>query len=242
MSLNLRSEDQRYDARIHLPWSFHAEASLQRANWYENTASVDELDYHFSPNGEGEIRQAAVGWRHRSGHGLLTRWTDAVLDAKGAASWGGQRFGRLDYLKGSLQSTLVAAQILWHRAHVGADLAFSPRLKWQMGFGWYDVYPTAVLDSWRPAFLLFGRADEHRDELPFHRLQLIGVSLASQMSLGPLAISFGIQQIIPIRSEFGETIDPGGDQGGVEAEHVEPGEKSMWPNGTTLELYLQRTF
>jgi hypothetical protein len=131
---------------------------------------------------------------------------------------------------------------LWHRAHVGADLAFSPRLKWQMGFGWYDVYPTAVLDSWRPAFLLFGRADEHRDELPFHRLQLIGVSLASQMSLGPLAISFGIQQIIPIRSEFGETIDPGGDQGGVEAEHVEPGEKSMWPNGTTLELYLQRTF
>jgi len=110
-SMNVVTEERRADARVQLPWRWALEGATSRNDFSEGAPRDAALEYHITPAGHVEMQQAGVVWNRVGRRQLLGRWTRAELDTRGALSWGGQRFGELNYARARLQSWLAAARV-----------------------------------------------------------------------------------------------------------------------------------
>jgi hypothetical protein len=108
-SLNLRTEDWRVDAEVK-PWrAFQLGGSVMRATLSGLEPRHAAPDYELSPAGRAGMEQGNVTWGAQ-GERLLARWTREDLDLDAIASWGGQRFARIDRLRGDVESWLVGLE------------------------------------------------------------------------------------------------------------------------------------
>jgi len=297
-SINLRSEQRRLDARVTLRHRVALEGSIARTGYSPIAPATPAFRYEITPAGSSRMDQASARVEVARGLGALARWTRAGFDAEGEAVWGGERFGRLNYARASLESRLLAfesrgaggtrwlldaeraraqgearvvletwpftstlvdllglrrigrvsAEARWHRLHAAVERPLGVAGRAHLGLAWYDVRPVASIESWRPAFLVFGRADDRVDRLGFHRAQLAALSLGGTWRLGGIEHAIAIEQFV-----FAKTFRtapagaaapaaPSGHPVGDDGDDPGGGRAGGWPGGTRLEFSLSRRF
>ncbi len=106
--INLRSHRMNADVRIGPVRRLDLEASIGRSRFNPDTPRSDAFQYQIEPAGRTEVDQVSLEWAARRGLRLLARGTRDALDIESDVSWGGERFGRLDYAKAELRSMLIA--------------------------------------------------------------------------------------------------------------------------------------
>jgi len=86
-----------------------------------------------------------------------------------------------------------------YRLHVGGRRRLTDSFSFAGGFNLMDVYPEAEVRHWRPAFLVFGVADEQHHELDIRRILagMIHLSVKYRYASGTVGYSFA--QGIPIK-------------------------------------------
>jgi hypothetical protein len=263
-SVNLRSDLVRVDGRLVLPRGLRWEGSVSRAWHSEDEARGAPGRYALSPGGAVRTDEMSLTWAAPWIGTVLARRAAVNADVEGDATYGGERFGRLSYARGDLESYLLAVQPVssrtwrafaeaevvqlegearakvetwpftptlvdllghrriyeaegsarWTRWHAAAERRIGARLRAQCGASWYDIRPRLVVDSWRPAFLVFGRSDFQRDELGTRRVRLAAVSAGGSYAAGGWAVEFAVQQFVFARTDTDHGRDEGGDDGG----------------------------
>jgi hypothetical protein len=198
------------------------------------------LDY-----GEVEMRSLLLGARSQAGEG--THW---LLDFEQVQAEGRARAvleswpftpSVVDFL-GLRRIYRAVGRARWHRGHVGLERGLGARVHGQVGANWYDIRPEGTLDSWRPAFLVFGRVDASRDVLRIARAQLAALSLGCRLELGRTDASLQVRQFFFAKTwerpaDIGEGNDtPSG------AHPNSPGRGRGWPGGTQIQIALARGF
>ena len=101
----------------------------------------------------------------------------------------------------------------WHRAHMAHARPVGRTAHVSVGLSGYDIMPKGSLESWRPAFLVFGMADRHYDPLETRRLQLAAISLGFGVAAGATRFDLAAQQFV-----FAKAFQSGSDapsEGGV---------------------------
>jgi hypothetical protein len=291
VSMNLTSDDRRFNGRLLLPLGFDVEGSFARTDFGAKRARDVSPAYHFAPGGRFEGGDAALLWRQTRGYRFLYRWTRKSIDSYGKFSWGGQSFGNLNYVRGALESHLVGAQgrmgkqwrwlldyertqlrgesrgqietwpftttlidllgprytgkavldARWTRVHSGLEAKWHDDMVGRLGVSWYQVVPDAHLDTWRPAFLVFGRADEKRTELSVAELQLAAVSVGWRLGFAGFDWDFAIRQFVPVHTERAAHSTPGEPSPSDEdTPSTSPSHGWKWPGGTLFEFTLMR--
>jgi hypothetical protein len=290
-SLNLRSRLARMDARVRLPARLAVEASVGRERYTPRAPRSEVTAYQLAPEGESGLDQYSLEWAARAGWRVLARRTEATFDVGGEASWGGERFGQLDYARGGLRSTLVALESAigrstrlivdgelasaslrargvietwpftptlvdllglrriarieghasWHRVHAALERSVADRGRLRLGASWFDVRPEGSLESWRPAFLVFGRADDHVDRLGFDRAQLAEVSVGLNGRLGSLEWGMALDQFVFAKTFASRPTVTAGEASPPSAMGTATSAMGRgWPGGTTVEVSIGR--
>ena len=128
----------------------------------------------------------------------------------------------------------------WDRSHVGFEHTVGTSSQLGVGVSWYDLRPGAILVSWQPAFLVFGRADLREDELSLRRLQLMGFSFGGHLRRGSLDLGFHVQQLVPVRIVRRSTAGAPPAVEGPPSDTASSRGASLrdWPSGTTLAVSL----
>ncbi len=88
----------------------------------------------------------------------------------------------------------------WTRWHIAAERGLGAGFAAKAGVSWYDIRPQFVVDSWRPAFLVFGRSDFQRDELEVNRVQLATVSAGASYAAPGWGVDLAVQQFVFARA------------------------------------------
>lgn len=291
-SLNLRSEQLRGDARVRLPARIALELSAGGERYRPGSPRRPVPEYQMGPGGSSTSGQLSLEWAIAGASRVLVRHTRGKLDLEGETSWGGERFGQLNYARADLRSWLAATDArvgpatrllldveharadgvargvletwpfttgiedllglrrigrakmdaAWNRAHAGVERTLgrgSGRL--QLGASWFDLAPTGSVESWRPAFLVFGRADYRVERLSIHRAQLAAASLGLDWRLGSVECGLAVEQFVFAKAF--QTAAPPAATGGTPAPPASPAVgHGGWPGGTTFELSLGRSF
>jgi hypothetical protein len=285
-SLNVASIDRRFEAEVRLPARITLEGALWRADYEEDEPRDAAPVYHLAPGGRTDLHQVGARWRSAGGWGAMARWSEGRLDGRAAASWGGQRFGQLNYARAVLRARLVGAELPigrrarllleeehghvdgqgrgnfetwpftstvidllgprriaradvaldWERVQLGFERGAGRASRWGLGLGWYDLRPQATLESWSPAFLVFGRTNERFDRLAWKRAQILNVSLGGKLRYGATGLHVQLQQILPLHVEkYASASQPAG--GGPGVPSGTPGSsRHDCPSGTSLAL------
>lgn len=110
-ALNCRVTPARADVRARLlPW-LAIEGTRLRTRYDPVAPRTDEFVYQIAPSGSSARDEAGVVVGRGAPWRGLFRWTEIRAELAGEASWGGQRFGLLNYARGSLTSRLVALEL-----------------------------------------------------------------------------------------------------------------------------------
>jgi hypothetical protein len=124
----------------------------------------------------------------------------------------------------------------WARWHAGQEWSPGRTLRGSAGLTWYDIWPEGAVASWRPAFLVFGRADSHTDALSARRLQLAAVSFGLKRSGRTLDAELALRQFVFARA-FRSAPSAGTGDATSDATAPSLGLRH-WPGGTRLEFTL----
>ena len=84
----------------------------------------------------------------------------------------------------------------WERWHIGHARPLGRRVRGRAGAEWMDGRPRGKIESWRPAFLVFGRVDDRTDVLRVRRVQLAVLSLGATLSTAALDLDLGLEQCV----------------------------------------------
>lgn len=104
--LNVVFRDERLAAVIPLGFGFETEGAAGRSRLSENSERTLDPTYHLAPGGRFESSRYGLAWS-RAGYRTSYAWVHRDFDLHGTASWGGQSFGTLTYLRGGLDSRLA---------------------------------------------------------------------------------------------------------------------------------------
>ncbi len=127
----------------------------------------------------------------------------------------------------------------WTRIHAAREWS-SGRSRWSAGVSWFDLTPEGSVESWRPAFLVFGRADVQEATLPYRRVQLAAVAAGAKVPLGPVEVEVALQQAVFAKAfragRAEEPAGPGPDDGN--ATNRKSGRRT--PGGSFLSVGVSR--
>ena len=87
----------------------------------------------------------------------------------------------------------------WSRWHLAHERPWGRATRSRIGLEWIDARPRGRMESWRPAFLVFGKADDHLDRLSVERAQLAVVSLGASRRIARFDLSLGVEQCVMAR-------------------------------------------
>jgi hypothetical protein len=179
-------------------------------------------------------RLAAWKWAVSGGTAVRLEWEDFNVDGRIRASVESWPFTStvMDLLGGRrIYVGTLAAQADRLTARVDLKVAGA---RCCVGPTWIRIRPDATWESWRPAFLAFGRADYRYDALRVTRLDLVALLVDAGFSLGPCDIDVALQQFVLGRAEEQPRESVTGGQGApVDAPDAD---NSGWPGGTYVQV------
>lgn len=246
-SLNLSSRRYEGEARVALLPAVIAEAWASNATFSPLSARDAAPVYHLDPGGTARSTGVGVIWGRAGGPRLLARSAHAGTECDADLSWGGERFGNLNYARVDAHSWLVGAEwpsrdgrgrwladfesarataqaradveswpftsslvdmlgprriyragadLRWEAWHVATERSAGRFARVRAGAGWYDLRPQGSIESWRPAFLVFGRVDDAFAGLDVSRVQVAELALGGHVRVGGFDLGCDVRQIV----------------------------------------------
>lgn len=184
--------------RLH-PWPRH-----------ELLARYREVEFDFAAGGywggqqfawlnyaRGEQISRMMAWRWACGATGACRieWETNTLDAKARGSIESWPFTEsIVDLLGIRQICRSAGQASWHRLTVAGGRK-SGSCDVEVGISWFRMHPRAVLETWRPAFLVFGSADYRRDEMAVEQADILMLQLQVDWRVAASQLQLSLQQL-----------------------------------------------
>lgn len=174
------------------------------------------------------------------------RW---VVDAERVRASGGAR-GKVEFwpftealidLVGPRRTYRIVGDAEWFGLHAGIESDGARRLRWRAGLNGYDIYPEFCVESWRPAFLLFGQSDYEKDDLNVERLQLGALSLGAEFDTRGFTARLEIQQFVFARVTKSTSPVAPGEPKPEDGGDYETASES-WTDGSRLRFALTRAF
>ena len=195
-------------------------------------------------------RALVAGRRGMAGRDGRGRWLADFESARATAQ------GRADIESWPFTSTLVdmlgtrriyraGGDLRWEAWHVATERAVGGIARMRAGAGWYDLRPNGSLESWRPVFLVFGRADDEFAALDVSRAQIAELALGGNVLVGGFDVGCDVRQIV-----WGRAVEhhAAGSPGETPAEET-PGaatapsaDPSMFPAGGRATITVARHF
>ncbi len=182
-------------------------------------------------------RLATWRWQSSKGRSFRLEYESVSLDARFRASMESWPFtSTIIDLLGVRQIWRGEVDLSWHRT----TALFSTRClgrPFQVGMSWFRAYPEASLETWRPAFLIFGSTDYRRDDLEVTRADLLSLLLETSLPLGCLDLTLSLQQFF-----YGNFLEPPSEPGTGEPgpdpdpDSPLPGLDDGWWGGTYLRV------
>jgi hypothetical protein len=194
----------------------------------------------------GDLESVLLGLERR--HGPRSRELLEGEHARGSASARGEVESwpfttALVDLLGLRGIGTVDASLRWSRLHAAIERGIGRSLDLRGGLGFYDLEPDAIVESWRPMFLVFGRADLETHRLEARRVQLGAVSLGTTLRARGIALDLGARQFVFARvfrdAKAGQAAAPASAEPTGAAGSPQRGRV---PGATEAELSLSRSF
>lgn len=280
---NLRSQRWELAGRLS-PWHrLVCELAFHRVRFQPHVPSDDRETYQIEPGGDSQGWTASLGLQAGANHRWYFRFRDEQVDVEAAAFWGGQQFGKLNYVRAYLKSRSLGwrmrvaraseiqaefetasldgaarakveswpftdtvidllgiskiykgwGSVSWQRLTATAAGPAPWTGRWRLGVSWFDITPTATIESWRPAFLIFGRTDYQQDDLVVERVRLASLLMETNAELGRCDLMLSLQQFV-----WGD-IDEQGQEGaptGPSDDGDDGDDKHGWFGGTYLTV------
>jgi hypothetical protein len=95
----------------------------------------------------------------------------------------------------------ATGSVEWERWHLAHERPLGRRARGRAGAEWIEIRPAAEIESWRPAFLVFGKTDDRVDVLSVDRVRLGVVSLGLALPTGWIDLDMGLEQCVFARLE-----------------------------------------
>jgi hypothetical protein len=290
--LNLSSQRYEGEGRLLVMRGVVAEASISDAALSPLEARSAAPIYHLDPQGDVRVTRAGATLGAAGGPRLVARRTRFETSANANLSWGGERFGHLNYARLEGNSWMVGAEwpgrdrrgrwiadfesaraqlsgraeieswpftsalvdllgarrilrgrgeVGWEAWHIATERAAGRSLRLRAGAGWYDLRPQAGLDSWRPAFLVFGQEDLDRMALDVERLQVAEVALGGNLNAAGFELGVDVRQLVFGKS-FQRARVPGIPESGGSVLPSPPPDRTPLPSGSHVRISCGRRF
>jgi len=183
---------------------------------------------------ESRLRSQVLGWRwtSRGSWRIQTEWEWSRLEGRARAKVESWPFtstivdllGVKQIAYGELKLDWDRVSCMYTREDAGTSLS--------LGGAYYRISPRATLETWQPAFLVFGRTDYHLRELEVRRIDLGALLARVEIALGAGGVlDLSLQQFLwadVTRTRGTPADDADGDQD--QEESVRDG----WYGGTYL--------
>jgi hypothetical protein len=142
-------------------------------------------------------------------------------------------------LLGARRIVRISGDAVWDRWHVAHDRPWGTRTRVRGGLEWIEARPRARLESWQPAFLVFGKVDDRSDALALRRAQLAVLSIGAARPVLGLELDLGLEQCVFARVRERESASSSGAGGAEPAAEWEGDRHGI---GTRVRFTASRSF
>lgn len=163
--------------------------------WGEGFGGLDYL--HGSLHSWLAAVELTPALRHRT----LLEFESARLDARARGEIESWPFtSTLVDLLGQRRIFRLSGSADWQRWHLSQQFPIRRRASGRASVEWIDILPQGQVESWRPAFLVFGKADAQTDPLSVRRVNLAVLSLGATLSVRAFELDLGLEQCVFARA------------------------------------------